>query len=150
MPSLSILLIIALFFEFTIFYVNYVLNTIETQLRPSIEVLNVNELKNSEYLTFIITYLVPFMGITMDIQLILALLMFFIFLGLIYMKTSLFCINPLLNLIWHYNVYEITIHNKNAFLLTKCPISYGNQRLQLMKLNEEVYIGINDEGMSNE
>lgn len=140
--SLLLLLLITIGILFTIYFVNRLVNIIETDLKPSVMNLEVVELKNSEYLTFIVTYLVPFMGITMDIQVILALIGFFIFLGLIYLRTSLFCINPLLNLIWNYNIYEITIRRKKAFLLTKCHVSYGNQELQIMKLNEEVYLGI--------
>ena len=99
------------------------------------------ESKNSEYLAFIVVYLVPFFGFTLDLQLFIALLVFFIFFGLIYVRTSLFCINPLLNLLWNYNIYEININNTKAFLLTKNEFTSGNQFENIKKITKEVYWG---------
>jgi len=140
--SLLILFIVALICWLTIFLVNRVVKILENDLKPSSATININELKNSEYLTFIITYLVPFMGINMDLRLIIALFGFFIFLGLIYLRTSLFCINPLLNLIWEYNIYEMTIGQKKSYMLTKCHLPNGQHDLNVLKLNEEVYLGV--------
>lgn len=120
--------------------VNYVIEEFESS-NHQIEHFSVAESKNSEFLTFIVVYLVPFFGFEPDIRFFIALIVFFVFLGLIYIKTPLFCINPLLNIIWKYNIYEININDNKAFLLTKQDLSLGNNTLDVKRITKEVYWG---------
>lgn len=123
--------------------VTYILNKAEN-IKGNLETISVIENKNSEYMAFLITYLVPFFGFTLNLRSIIALLTFFIFLGYFYIKSPIFCINPLLNLFWGYNIYEITIGDERALLLTKCNFISGNLELELADLKNGVYLGQKD------
>jgi hypothetical protein len=140
--SLDWLLVITILsIGLVLFLINRVIKNIVNIKSPPERIVMI-ETKNSEYLAFIITYLVPFFGFVPDLRSIIALLLFFIFLGFIYIRTSLFCINPLLNMIWGYNIYEIMIGKKKAFLLAKSSISQGTNMINLVPIiDEEVYLG---------
>ncbi|MCZ3366620.1 MULTISPECIES: hypothetical protein [Methanobacterium] len=134
----------AVFIVLILCIVNYVIDEFEDS-NHQIEHFSVVESKNSEFLAFIIVYLVPFFGFTPDTRLFIALIVFFIFLGFIYIKTPLFCINPLLNLIWGYNIYEINIKKGKAvykaFLLTKQELPLGHNARDVKRISNEVYWG---------
>jgi len=65
------------------------LNSIKT-IVPSNEDIRIIELRNSEYLSFIVTYLVPFFGFNADIPTIVSLAIIILIIAFIYMDTSLF------------------------------------------------------------
>lgn len=75
--------------------------------------------KNTEMLGFLLTYIVPFC-ITFENGLydLFAFCLLFTLILYAYVKSSLFCINPLLNYSFGYNIYEIEMHNSDGFLLT--------------------------------
>jgi len=115
---------------------------------PSEENISIVELKNSEFLTFIVTYLVPFFGFDLDIPTLVSSILIFFIIGYIYVDTSLFCVNPLLKLIYGYNLYEIIItsdkdYSNKAYLLSKSKLMHGKHGLKLNTLGENIYIEVN-------
>ncbi|HNR43607.1 MAG TPA: hypothetical protein PKH80_00430 [Methanofastidiosum sp.] len=107
---------------------------------PSLEEVEINELKNSEYLTFIITYIVPFFGFEFNYQTTLSSIILFIIIGCIYIESPLFCINPLLKIIFKYNLYDITFDNKKGYLLSKCNLKLKKQKIKIKNLSYNVYM----------
>lgn len=109
---------------------------------PSAESIIVVELKNSEFLTFIVTYLVPFFGFELDLATTASSIIIFFIIGYIYVDTSLFCVNPLLKLVFGYNLYEIGIRSNKAYLLSKSKLAHGEHNLNLNRLGENIYIEV--------
>lgn len=102
----------------------------------------IKETKNNDYIVFIMTYLVPFFGITLDFNTLLAFIVLFTIIGYIYINTSLFTINPTLMLFWKYNLYQGVINENNVFIITKNQLKNGLHELKLIKLSNDVYMGV--------
>jgi len=129
-------------FSVTIIFLVYVLIRSIKKVVPSEENINIIELKNSEFLTFIVTYLVPFFGFDLDVPTIISSIIIFLIIGYIYVDTSLFCVNPLLKLIFGYNLYEVMINANKSYLLSKSKLAHGEHSLKLNGLGESIYIEV--------
>ena len=106
-------------------------NLIEVQIKSE---------KNTEMLGFLLTYIVPF-SITFENGLydLFAFCLLFILLLHVYIKTSLFCINPLLNYSFGYNIYEIEMHDMNGFLLTTRKHRNVNKLIKIYKITDDLW-----------
>lgn len=100
----------------------------------------ITETRNNDYVVFIMTYLVPFFGININLNTILAMFILFLIIGYIYINTSLFTINPTLMLIWKYNLYQGIIKEKNVFILTKNKLNNGSHTIKLIKISDNAYL----------
>jgi len=137
--SLYIIVGIFIFSLIVILLVRQIIKTIKT-IVPSQEKIRIIEFKNSEFLTFIFTYLLPFFGFDTDIRTLISFLIIFFIIGYIYVDTSLFCINPLLKIFFGYNIYEISIGNKRGYLLSKSKLSYKEYSLKIRRLEYNIYM----------
>lgn len=147
--SLNTIVIIFIISLLNISLVALLLCSIKT-LVPSKEKIQIIELRNSEYLTFIVTYLIPFYGFNVDVPTIISSLIIIFIIAFIYIDTSLLCINPLLKIIFRYNLYEISIGSAKGYMLSKSKLSYKVYYGQLYNLGSNIYLGEEiDEGYNS-
>ncbi|AEH24469.1 hypothetical protein [Pyrococcus yayanosii] len=85
---------------------------------------------NDQYVGFIVTYIVPFIGAVKTVNDIISMAILLLVIFSLYLSTSLFAVNPLLKLIFGYNLYLCTINNKDGILLSK----------ENLKRNEELFL----------
>lgn len=109
-------------------------------LSPSREEIEVVSNNNSEVLGFIFTYIFPFLITFTNINSILAFSILIIMVFLIYIETSLFSVNPLLKIVFGYNIYEIKSGDKRLFLLSKKKYFGGKIKINVKQLDSEVLI----------
>ena len=132
------LLFVLIFFG--IFFVKLLLKHIKTVV-ASEENIIVTENKNSEYLNFLITYITPFLIDFSGLNHIISFIILFTIIAYLYVDSSLFCVNPLLKIMFRYNVYEVFINNNRYFLLSK--IKHQTQdsiTIKLLRLDDNILI----------
>lgn len=119
--------------------VRKILSKIESLAPREIEV-QIKSEKNTEMLGFLLTYIVPFC-ITFENGLydLFAFCMLFILLLYVYIETSLFCINPLLNYSFGYNIYEIEMHDMDGFMLTTKKHRNVNKHIKIYKITDDLW-----------
>ena len=109
-------------------------------LTPSPEEININSNNNSEVLGFIFTYMFPFLMMITNLNSIIAFSILIVMVFLIYIDTPIFSINPLLKIIFGYNIYEVKSNGKKLFLLSKEKYSGGKINIDVKQLSLEVLI----------
>lgn len=104
----------------------------------------VNEInsKDGEAMSYIVTYLVPFLGLNFsDIKTTGSLLILFGVLAILYVNSNLIYTNPILNL-FSYHIYEIQIDNsKTIMLITKKNQIMINETIEIKQLDNNIYTG---------
>jgi hypothetical protein len=100
----------------------------------------ISESRNINYLTFIITYLLPFFVFVLDSGTIIALIIIYSLIACIYMNSALFSVNPFLTMIFGYFVNEITVGDEKAFLMTKLKLNEKEHTLKLKKIDTDLYL----------
>lgn len=138
--TLYFILILTLISCFTIKKIDRAFKRIERLNKSFSTEIKVEQEKNEDYIFFIMTYLVPFFGIDMNLNTILAMLVLFLIIGYIYIHSSLFTVNPTLKLIWQYNLYQGVINDKKVIILSKKKLNNGSNRANLVKLSEDVFL----------
>jgi len=133
-------LIISITLSFTIIALCHLIIKSVREIVPEKELVCIIEPKNSEYLAFIVTYLIPILVVGIDIPTIISIVIIFIIISIIYIDSSLFCINPLLKIIFRYNIYEIEISKKRSYLLSKRRLYSTEMNLNIKQLGDGVYI----------
>lgn len=108
---------------------------------PQKEYCNIIESNNTEYVLFVVTYLIPFYNINFKPENLIPAIFLFSIILIFYIKTPLFAVNPVLKLL-KYNLYTATRikTNKNIILISKN--RYGNTQMELglIDLSEDIYI----------
>ncbi len=119
--------------------VERILDRIDSQAPREIEV-KIKSEKNTEMLGFLLTYIVPFC-ITFENGLydFFAFCLLFTLILYVYIKTSLFCINPLLNYSFDYNIYEIEMHNVDGFMLTTRKHRNVSKSVKIYKITDNLW-----------
>lgn len=115
------------------------LKTIKS-VTPNQEKIIVHENRNSEYLGFLVTYLIPFLVSFAGIREIISFSILFILIGYLYLGTSLFGINPLLKIFFGYNIYHVSLGNTKYFLLSKIKHKQGENNLDIKKFGGNILI----------
>lgn len=83
--------------------------------------------KNYEYLTFLTTYIIPMVCFnTSDIRDCIVMAILLIVLGVLFVKTNVYYLNPTLALL-KFNIYEATLDGKDYILISKDKISERDQ-----------------------
>lgn len=85
---------------------------------------------NDQYVGFIVTYIVPFIGSIKTMNDIVSISILLIVIFSLYLTTSLFAVNPLLKLLFGYNLYLCTINGKDGILLS----------VEKLNRNEELFL----------
>lgn len=95
---------------------------------------------NVKVLGFIFTYLFPLLITFTNINSILTFSIFIILVFTIYIDTPLFSVNPLLKIIFRYNIYQVKHKNKKYFFLSKEKYSEGKIDTKVKQIDPEVLI----------
>jgi hypothetical protein len=95
---------------------------------------------NKEYLVFLMTYILPLLIDITAIKDLIVLLIILILIYYFYVTSSIFCINPLLKIIFKYNLYEIEINKKNVVLISKKNYMEKKITSKIIKLSNNIYI----------
>lgn len=139
------LFLIELLLFFILFHVfkhivKTILNEIEKLAPREIEV-QIKSEKNTEMLGLLLTYIVPFC-ITFENGLydLFAFCILIFLLLYVYIDTSLFCINPLLNFCFGYNIYKIEMHNRNNFMLSTKKHRNEMKKIILYNITDDLWI----------
>jgi len=115
--------------------------TIKT-VSPRTESFNSISNKNSDLLSFIVTYILPF-GITFtSINNIISFIILFAVIFYLYIETSLFCVNPLLKIFFGYNIYLINLNKKNCYLLSKKDFFNGKNDAKIVYLTNNLVVEV--------
>ncbi|MEM4335412.1 MAG: hypothetical protein QXY61_00225 [Candidatus Anstonellales archaeon] len=108
---------------------------------PSEEKITITELKNSEYLSFLVTNILPF--ILDDLSGIRDIISFSILLVLVaylYIDTSLFCVNPLLKIFFRFNLYHVMMGDRRYYLISKNKHKMISSKLSVKRIGEDILI----------
>lgn len=115
-------------------------------IAPRLEEINIISEKNSETLSFIVTYIIPFcIPLTkanneINLNNLFSLIILFSIIYYLYIETSLFCINPLLKILLKYNIYEVESQNKKYFLLSKKVHSNRVKTIMIKELSKNLLV----------
>ncbi|MDO8508936.1 MAG: hypothetical protein Q7S27_04595 [Nanoarchaeota archaeon] len=124
---------------FGFIFIWLLLKTIKS-VTSSQEKVSINENKNSEYLGFLITYIIPFLVSFTGIRSIISFCILFFLIAYLYIDTSLFGVNPLLKIFFGYNIYQVSLGKTTYFLLSKNKHLQGEKNLDIKKLGGNVLI----------
>ena len=113
-----ITLIVVLLVAIGLISVFLILKTVKDVV-PSKENIKIREIKNSEYLSFLVTYLLPFLIDLSRMKQVISFVILFIIVAYLYLDTSLFSVNPLLKILFRYNIFEVYLGKQKYFLLSK-------------------------------
>jgi hypothetical protein len=96
--------------------------------------------RDAEAMAYIVTYIIPFLVIPLhEWKEGIALFIFFIVLGILYVNSNMIHINPMLNL-WGYHLYEITTEDGGVHaLLAKRRIRH-RETIEAVKLGDEILL----------
>ena len=109
-------------------------------LAPSKEEVEIVTNNNAEVLGFIFTYIFPFLITFTSLNSIIAFAILIVIVFVIYIDTSLFSVNPLLKVIFGYNIYEVSFKGRKFFLLSKNKYFNDKVTLKIKQLDSEVLI----------
>lgn len=113
---------------------------------PSPKIENIQK-KDSDVMAYIVTYLIPFLGIEFNNTLLtLSFILFITLVGYIYITSDLFYINPIFN-VFKYHIYEIEVKDKTKKSIFKILISYRKDNivgnvLSIINLEDNIYLEI--------
>ena len=98
--------------------------------------------KNSEFISYIFTYILPFLSSNFsDVKYIIAMAGIFLLIGFMYVRSNLIYTNPLLNLLG-YDLYEIEDHKENIMvLITKASYLKKETNVKVINIGKNVYLG---------
>jgi len=101
--------------------------------------------KDTEAMSYIVTYLIPFLDIKIDeLSSSIALLLLFFVVGVLYVNSNLIYINPTLNLL-RYHLFEIELEGgKTSALLSKRSFVERSTSIAVVSLGEQVLLEIPD------
>ncbi len=124
---------------FIVFAVVFIL-ILRQLLTSSGEVVELTEIRfekprGFEYTAFILTYLIPFLTF-IDTATLIALIVVYAVIAYIYVSTPLFSVNPLLRLIFGYDIYYYKSGEGESFLLAKDLNKLGNPlKIRMLEAN---------------
>lgn len=126
---------------FSILSLIFVLKNVKANAGHYVKVTGVN-LKDGESMSYIVTYLVPFLDLDFsNITTTSSLIILFIILAILYINSNLIYTNPILNLLT-YHIYEVQIDDsKTIMLITKKEQIMNNDRIEVKQLDNNIYIG---------
>lgn len=116
--------------------------TIQT-IVPSRETLNIVENKNSDTRIIFFIYLLPFFMSHNSLEIFASFIIILSTITVIYINTSLFNINPLIEIVFGYNTYEVTFGESRGYLLSRSNLQLGNNDLGILRLDANIYMESN-------
>jgi hypothetical protein len=101
--------------------------------------------KDSEAMSYIVTYLIPFLDIKLnELSSLISLLLLFLVVGVLYVHSNLIYINPTLNLL-SYHLFEIEVEGgKTSALLSKRRFVERGASILVVSLGEQILLEVRD------
>jgi hypothetical protein len=103
--------------------------------------------KDTEAMSYIVTYLIPFLDIKIDeLSSSISLLLLFFVVGVLYVHSNLIYINPTLNLL-RYHLFEIELEGgRTSALLSKRRFVERGASIPVVSLGEQILLEVPDAG----
>lgn len=100
----------------------------------------VHQRKDGEAMSYILTYLVPFVALPSDgWEKLVSLLVFFLVLALLYINSNMIHVNPMLN-IFGYRIYELSMDDGAIHaLITRRRVIRGSE-IKVIEIDEDIYL----------
>lgn len=126
-----------------------ILKTCQSLAPEIVEVAEI-EFKGSESMSYVVTYIIPFLGVDFSsAENYLSLLIMFFTLAILYMNSNLIYTNPLINILG-YQIYRIQdIDGRNIMLLTKEPSIKAKAKLSVIQIDGNIYVWEGNNGAKN-
>lgn len=101
--------------------------------------------KDTEAMSYIVTYLIPFLDIKLDeVSSAVSLLLLFLVVGVLYVHSNLIYINPTLNLL-RYHLFEIEVEGgMTSALLSKRRFVERGASIRVVSLGEQILLEVSD------
>lgn len=100
------------------------------------EIRNIED-KSNQFLEYIIAYIIPFLGFNLEsISDLVALGIIFILICVLYVRSDLIYMNPLLNLM-NYNLYKVNDSKKEIMVISKEELNIG-QKIRIYFISKKV------------
>ncbi|WEU40893.1 MAG: hypothetical protein OdinLCB4_002980 [Candidatus Odinarchaeum yellowstonii] len=93
------------------------------------------------YIAFIVTYIIPFLTF-IDTATFIALIIVYSVISYIYVSTPLFSINPLLKIIFGYNIYVFKKDGGEFFLISKKYLNEFQNPVSVRRLDSDLFIEV--------
>ena len=140
------IIILAIFLKLFLKILNY-----NKDINPRPERCEIIQSKNSEYVLFVVSYLIPFYNINFTLGDIIPTIFMLGIIGFLYVRTPLFVVNPILNLL-NYNIYYVKkYYEKNEiFLISRQKLVLDYYNIKLVSLGENIYISDNINGCEDD
>jgi hypothetical protein len=139
-PILSVILAIAslILFYFTKWFLNYWSKKLEPTRDKVLQV----ERKDSEVIAYVFAYIFPFVNdsIFSGFQNIIAYLIFFLLLMLIYVRSNLIHINPILYAFGYYIYSIVTENNKVHIILSRNKRVLSGDIIQVVAIGDDLFL----------
>jgi len=110
-----------------------------SKIVPSTEKIKVNDIKNSEYINFLASYVVLLLIDVSGVRQLLSWALMVMFFAYLYVGTSLFYVNPLLKPLFGFNILEVTMGDNKYYLLSKKELR-GEVTCDVKKLDRRILI----------
>lgn len=124
------------------FLLTFLLMITVKDVTPSTEKITVDEMKNTDYLSFIVTYVIPFLVDLSGVKEIVSFAILFLIIAYLYMDTSLFSVNPLLKIFFRYNIYNVSLNEQKYYLLSKENYNKGETvSIPVRRLDKYILLG---------
>lgn len=122
----------------TLFYV-FQVNSLKAKGNPKFKIKSINE-NNKEYVTYLGTYILPFVAIeTKGVSDVIAYIFLFMLMGFIFSRTNLIYTNPML-MFFNYDIFDITDEDGVKHLcVSKEKFNVGDEPIGV-RLGERTFI----------
>lgn len=116
----------------------YFIRKVDTIAGTSVQVKK-NQRRNDDAMSYIFSYIIPFLAIpSTDWRHAIALLIFFLMLGFLYVNSNMIHVNPTLNLL-RYHVYEVTLGDGTTrTLVTKRKRLVSDERIKVTAAGDDI------------
>ena len=119
--------------------VKFMLRTVQ-KVRPNDMEIEIKESKNTEIIAFFVSYLYGIFPSRFDIYAILTFFLVFFIIAYIYLTTDMISVNPILNIIFRYNLYNAVNDQEKILILTKNKYVPKQYTFKLYKILPSIFI----------
>lgn len=95
---------------------------------------------DAESMSYVVTYIFPFLSLGLDqVNELVALIIFFVVIAILYINGSMIHINPVLSLSG-FRLYELTLSSGSTHVLISRSRVVRNEPINVIKIDEEIYL----------
>lgn len=120
----------------------FLIYTFHKASRMSGEYVEITSIENrsNQFLEYIIAYIIPFLGFNLNsVPDLISVLIIFIMIGVLYIKSDLIYMNPILNLL-NYTLYKVNTKNRELMIISKNEID-KTKKVRVYLISKNVGVG---------